>query len=123
MKLIRIHGQPSWPFASDKVDAAITRQGGHLAPVRFRLPHGVVQPYSVAPWAEEKASAKLIPLLRSLRGDFFCAPFGGSDSVYRGEKHPPHGEVANSNWKLESGPTGECFRQPIEHADRVSKTR
>ena len=102
MKLTRIHGQPSWPFASDKVEAAITRQGGHLAPVRFRLPHGVVQPFSVAPWAEEKPSPKIPPLLQSLRGDFFCAPFGGSESVYRGENHPPHGEVASSNWKLES---------------------
>jgi len=103
MKLTTIHGQPSWRFASDRVEAAITRQGGHLAPVRFHLPHGIVEPYSVAPWAEEKSTAKkTIPLLQSLRGDFFCAPFGGSDSVYRGEKHPPHGEVASANWKLES---------------------
>ena len=102
MKLTRIHGQPSWRFASDKVDAAITRQGGHLAPVRFHLPHGVVQPFSIAPWAEEKLAVKIPPLLQSLRGDFFCAPFGGSDAVHRGENHPPHGEVANSNWKLES---------------------
>jgi len=102
MKLASIHGQPSWRVASDKVDAAVTRQGGHLAPVRFRLPHGVVQPFSIAPWAEEKSTAKLIPLLQSLRGDFFCAPFGGSESLYRGERHPPHGEVASSPWKFES---------------------
>ena len=102
MKLTRIHGQPSWPFASDKVEAAITRQGGHLAPVRFHLPHGVVQPYSIAPWAAEKLAPEIPPLLRSLRGDFFCAPFGGSKSVFRGEHHPPHGEVANSHWKFES---------------------
>jgi hypothetical protein len=102
MKLSRIHGQPSWRFGSDKVDAAITQQGGHLAPIKFRLPHDTVEPYSVAPWAEEKESAKLAPLLQSLRGDFFCAPFGGSESSYRGEKHPPHGEVAHELWKLES---------------------
>jgi hypothetical protein len=102
MKLSRIQGQASWRFTSDKVDAAITQQGGHLAPIRFHLPHGVVEPYSVAPWAEEKESAKLPRLLQSLRGDFFCAPFGGSESSYRGEKHPPHGEVAHESWKLES---------------------
>jgi hypothetical protein len=102
MKLTRIHGQPSWRFASDRVEAAITRQGGHLAPVRFRLPQGVVQPFSIAPWAEEKADPKLPPLLQSLRGDFFCAPFGGSERLYRGERHPPHGETANAPWKLES---------------------
>jgi hypothetical protein len=102
MKLTRIHGQPSWRFASDRVEAAITRQGGHLAPVRFRLPHTVVEPFSVAPWAQEKSYPKLPALLRSLRGDFFCAPFGENENPYRGEHHPPHGETANSAWKLES---------------------
>jgi hypothetical protein len=102
MKLIRIKGQSSWRFTSDQVEAAITQQGGHLAPIRFHLPHGIIAPYSVAPWAEEKPADKIPHLLRLLRGDFFCAPFGGSESLYRGEKHPPHGETANATWKLES---------------------
>ena len=108
MKLTRIQGQPSWRFASDKVEAAITRHGGHLAPIRFHLPHGVVEPYSVAPWAEEKPAKKIPHLLQLLRGDFFCAPFGGSESLYRGEQHPPHGETANSAWKLESFTKGKA---------------
>src|SRR5258708_3705684 len=102
MKLTQIHGQPSWRFASDRVEAAITRQGGHLAPVRFRLPHGTVEPLAIAPWAEEKSAKAQPALLQSLRGDFFCAPFGGSDSLYRGEHHPPHGETASASWKFES---------------------
>ena len=97
-----IHGQPSWRFASDRVEAAVTRLGGHLAPVRFRLPHGVIEPFSIAPWAEEKQDPKTPALLQSLRGDFFCAPFGGNENAYRGERHPPHGETANASWKLES---------------------
>jgi hypothetical protein len=104
MKPTRIQGQPSWRFASDKVDAAVTQQGGHLGPVRFYLPRGTVQLFSVAPWAEEKSAAKIIPLLQSLRGDFFCMPFGGSGSkgLYRGEDYPAHGEVASLPWKFES---------------------
>jgi len=102
MKLTRIHGQPSWLLASDQVELALTRQGGHLAPVRFRLPHGVVQPFSIAPWAEEKADPKLPALLQSLRGDFFCAPFGGNENPYRSERHAPHGEPAYALWKFES---------------------
>jgi hypothetical protein len=102
MKLKRIHGQPSWCFASDKVEAALTEQGGHLAPVRFHLANNVVQPYSIAPWAGEKMDPKIPPLLQSLRGDFFCAPFGGNDRPYRGEQHPAHGETAQAKWKLES---------------------
>jgi len=102
MKLIRIHGQPSWRFSCDKVDAAVTRLGGRLAPVRFRLPHGVVEPFSIAPWAEEKPDPEVPALLQSLRGDFFCAPFGGNEKAYHGEKHPAHGETAQAPWHFES---------------------
>ena len=101
-KLAGVRGQPSWRFESDRVAAAITQLGGHLAPVRFKLPHGTVEPFSIAPWAEEKIAASEPDLLRACRGDFFCAPFGGSDTPYRGEKFPPHGETANAKWKLES---------------------
>ncbi len=95
-------GQPSWQFASDRVEAAVTRLGGHLAPMRFRLPHGVVEPFSVAPWAEEKPDRSQPAMLRALRGDFFCEFFGGNETVYRGEQHPPHGETANAEWRFES---------------------
>lgn len=102
MKTTVVAGQPSWLFASDKVEAAVTQTGGHLAPVRFRLGRRIVQPYAVAPWAEEKLGNEFPPILQALRGDFFCAPFGGNDTVYRGEKYPPHGEPANREWKFES---------------------
>ena len=41
-------------------------------------------------------------ILRALRGDFFCLPFGGNATPYRGEKHPMHGETANAKWRLEA---------------------
>jgi hypothetical protein len=121
MKLTRIYGQPSWRLASNRVDLAITRLGGHLAPVRFHLPRGVVQPFSIAPWAEEKAGAKLPAILQSLRGDFFCAPFGGNENPYRGERHPPHGETANAAWKLES--TGKSKTETELHLSLETKVR
>lgn len=62
----------------------------------------MVTPFSVAPWAEEKLPADTLPLLRSLRGDFFCAPFGANATPWRGEKHPVHGESANANWRLKA---------------------
>jgi hypothetical protein len=102
LKPVNIFGQPSWRFTSDCVDAAVTQLGGHLAPVRFRLPHGAVEPFSVAPWATEKIPAGEPDVLRALRGDFFCAPFAGGDKPYRGENPPIHGEVANAPWKFES---------------------
>lgn len=102
MELSDFAGQPSWRFASDRVEAAVTRTGGHLGPVRFALDGTTVEPYSVAPWAEEAPSPDLPPMLQALRGDFFCAPFGGNETVHRGEQHPPHGETANATWRCES---------------------
>lgn len=95
-----VHGQPSWSFRASHVHAHLTKLGGHLGPVAFRLGHRLVAPYSVAPWAEEKIGAEMPALLRALRGDFFCAPFGGNGTPHRGEQHPPHGESANATWRL-----------------------
>jgi hypothetical protein len=89
-------------FESSHVTAHLTQLGGHLAPVAFRVGKKTVSPYSVAPWAEEKIEAGLPGLLHALRGDFFCAPFGGNGTPWRGEKHPPHGETANAAWELAS---------------------
>ena len=97
-----VHGQPSWSFRSSHVHANLTRLGGHLGPVSFRLAHRLVSPFSVAPWAEEKLAPDAPALLHALRGDFFCAPFGGNGTGWRGEKHPPHGETANAMWRLRS---------------------
>ncbi len=93
----------TWSVQSDRVDASITDIGGMLAPVRFRLPDGrPVSPLAVAPWTGEELPEGLPPLLRNLRGDFFCAPFGGNGTPYRGERHPPHGETANHRWTLDA---------------------
>ena len=104
-----IHGEPSWTFASDCVEASLTRVGGHLAPVTFRTARGAIQPFAIAPWAGEKLVPGTAPVLRPLRGDFFCAPFGGNEKTFRGEDHPAHGETATSPWKFiaqHSEPTG-----------------
>ena len=95
------HGQPSWRIATKTVEAFVTETGGHLGPVTFQIGRKKIQPYAVAPWAEETTDKDLLPLLKVLRGDFFCLPFGGSARIYRGEKHPSHGETANSRWRCE----------------------
>jgi hypothetical protein len=107
-RLETVLGQPSWSFGSGLVRATLTRCGGHLAPVTFTLESGkTVQPFAVAPWAERKLPRGVPDLLRSLRGDFFCCPFGGNGSPWRGERHPPHGETANGSWSLVSLKAGE----------------
>jgi hypothetical protein len=96
-----ILGQPSFTCATKQIRAAVTVIGGHLGPVTFKLGNRTIEPFSVAPWCREKLDPGTPNLLRVLRGDFFCLPFGGNGTPYRGEQHPPHGETANGRWKLE----------------------
>ena len=102
--LKRILGQPSWRIATPQVESFVTRAGGHVGPVTFKLNGRKISPYSVAPWATENAiqrDPKTPSIIKVLRGDFFCMPFGGNASPFGRERHPVHGEVANANWKFE----------------------
>jgi hypothetical protein len=102
LKTKMIYGQPSWRLASAQVEAFVTAAGGHLGPVTFDRKGRKLQPYSVAPWAEEPTDPTLPPLLKVLRGDFFCLPFGGNATPFGTERHPVHGETANAAWKFRS---------------------
>lgn len=87
-----------------KVTFQMTTTGGQIAPVKFQLGRQVIEPFHTAPWCDTPEAKDLIPLLRELRGDFFCAPFGAGPG-WRGEEHPPHGETANADWNVtESSP-------------------
>ena len=101
-----VYGQSSWRLVSDRVEAFVTETGGQLGPITFELKGRKLQPYSVAPWAEEKQDASLPPILKVLRGDFFCLPFGGNATPYGREQHPVHGETANARWQFQSLQTG-----------------
>src|ERR1035441_3564324 len=97
-----IHGQPSWRLASSSVEAFVTEVGGHLGPITFDRKGRRLQPYSVAPWAEEQTDRSLPPIIKALRGDFFCLPFGGNATPFGRERHPVHGETANARWRFRS---------------------
>ena len=105
--LITVFGQPSWQLQTGSVKLFVTRIGGHVGPVTFQIGGRKIQPFSVAPWAEEKTDSSLPPMLKVLRGDFFCLPFGGNTTPFKGERHPAHGETANGRWALESASAGE----------------
>lgn len=101
-KTFLVRGARSWRLAVDRVEAFVTCDGGHLAPVTFHTAAGKVRPYSIAPWARDEVPQGAPAVLNSLRGDFFCAPFGGNAVAWRGERHPLHGESASGLWKLVS---------------------
>jgi hypothetical protein len=68
-------------------------EDGFLDPIVF----GRLQPMHSAPWLLE-THTNLPPMLRRLRGDFFCAPFGESDLLP--EERRPHGTSANGQWRI-----------------------
>lgn len=123
MQAQTVVGQPSWIFRNDCVQAAVTQMGGHLGPVVFRLGRRVVRPFHVAPWAEENLSGQP-NILKALRGDFFCMPFGGNAAPWKGEKHPVHGQTANGTWRLVGRDEGaEETRLDLSMTTRVRKAR
>ena len=100
-RIKEVFGQPSFVLETGSASLAVTQTGGHMAPVEFKGADGgqpTIQPYSIAPWWDEKLASDTPTILKVLRGDFFCMPFGGNDTPFGGEKHPVHGEVANSEW-------------------------
>ncbi|MGQ9588765.1 MAG: hypothetical protein ACUVYA_00565 [Planctomycetota bacterium] len=101
-----VSGQPSWRIATRDVEAFVTEMGGHLGPVVFGRAGRRIAPFAVAPWAEERLDPGLPAIIRVLRGDFFCLPFGANATAYRGERHPVHGETANARWTLERASSG-----------------
>ena len=96
-----IHGQPSWVIATDDVELAITKRGGHMAPVSFdRKAAAPIRPYHISPWQDEGLENLPAAVLGPLRGDFFCLPFGGNAAPRGEERHVPHGETATAEWRL-----------------------
>ncbi|HYD98470.1 MAG TPA: hypothetical protein VEH84_03730 [Alphaproteobacteria bacterium] len=56
---------------------AVQRLGAMLAPLTLLLPDGrQVSPLHVAPWADEPGGEALPGILRRLRGEWPCVPFG-----------------------------------------------
>jgi hypothetical protein len=97
-----IFGQPSWKIASNTVEVFVTQVGGHVGPVTFHIGDRRVAPFSVAPWAEEELAPDTPPLIRALRGDFFCMPFGANEEPFGSEQYPLHGETGNGAWLFQA---------------------
>lgn len=106
-----------WKFDWGRINGEVAALGGMLGPVWFTLSDGhKVQPFAVAPWADDPPEKlKLLPpILRQLRGEFPCAPFGVATARTDLPPHwmdgfdptlPPaddftHGYSANHHWHL-----------------------
>jgi hypothetical protein len=92
------HGKYGWYVENETIRCFLTETGGHMAPVVFfHNTKKPVEPYYISPWQDEEAQPD-IPVLKPLRGNFFCVPFGG-DNVYKDEDHPANGESSTEIWR------------------------
>lgn len=85
----------TYPIHADRTTLDVTATGGHLSDVVFDLDGRRVMPMHTAPWYDEAMPPGTPPMLRMLRGDFFCAPFGPNDGPGGG---PQHGLPASNEW-------------------------
>lgn len=98
VKVERIASQPCWVVQNDVIELAVTQRGAQMAPVTFyRDGPQPVRPYYISPWQDEGLKPEP-PVLISLRGDFFCLPFGGNAESDNGRNYPSHGEPAGETW-------------------------
>ena len=98
-----------WRFKTDSFRLSVTREGGHLYPEDFCLPSGKkVSPYFIAPWKIDLKAYPEARVLGTLRGDFFCMPFGGA-STYAGVRHSAHGEGAYAPWSFQGTEKREAW--------------
>jgi len=81
---------------NSKVEVGILQECGHLFPVRFFFGKNTIEPMHIAPWVKEDLNGSMPPMLKYLRGDFFCAPFGASDVMP--DETRGHGASANDKW-------------------------
>jgi hypothetical protein len=111
-----VHGAESIEVSSSSVQAWVTLQGAHVAPVTFMQGDRQVQPYVLAPWLPGEIP-DIPPLLDLLRGDFFCLPFGAQPDG------PLHGDPASGRWQV-LDQRSEAVRLAIDTTDtgaRVEK--
>jgi hypothetical protein len=88
-----------------------------IGPARFMIDGGrSIQPFAVAPWADDsgKEYQSLPPLLKRLRGEWACVPYGMPDPPetlprdwrpprpLTREDHSFHGYSSNAAWQLRS---------------------
>lgn len=103
-----------WTIQSSFVKAQVQSLGGMLGPAWFRTGARSIQPFAVAPWGDDSGPEYLgLPnLLKRLRGEWACVPFGIEDEGRRlprewlptgpsADLDPlPHGRSSNAEWQL-----------------------
>ena len=94
-------GTPSYTLQGGHAELFVSVQGGHMTG-SFQADGKKVSPFWVAPWWREACREEDPWIVRLLRGDFFCFPFGSNAEPHAGRTYPLHGRTANDCWDLVS---------------------
>lgn len=107
----------NWDIAWDRGSATVLQTGAMIGPAHLVLDDGrSIQPFAVAPWADDTGGEyeALPPLLKRLRGEWACVPYGMPDppASLSDSWRPPlplqreddtfHGYSSNAAWQLAS---------------------
>lgn len=100
---------PGWQLHWAHGSVSVQALGGMLAPLQFRFADGqTVSPLHVAPWGQADDAA-LPGVLRKLRGEWPCVPFGASRpppglpagwQMQNADDAWDHGYTSNHEWHL-----------------------
>lgn len=95
--------------------ATLQPLGAMLGPVRFVLADGTeVRPFHTAPWVDTPEAEGQAGLMRGLRGEWPCVPFGAADPVAAEWEDPfPHGFGSNHEWDVATD--GEALTASIAY--------
>ncbi len=97
MGIQKKYSKECFVLENSEIEIAITKEGGHMAPVSFFANEtNPVKPYYISPWQEEPVEVD-VPVLRPLRGDLFCFPFGANPS--KDNPYSAHGDTATKEWE------------------------
>ena len=97
MKIKDYYGQQSYTVSSDLVDVKIAINGAQLT-ADFDIEGKKINPFYIAPWWNDADKLSLYNTCEySLRGTFFCFPFGLSKE-FKGLQRPAHGFCSARNW-------------------------
>ncbi|MXU65734.1 aldose epimerase family protein [Oceanomicrobium pacificus] len=126
---------PVWQFDWDRLSGEVQALGGMAGPVHFDLGTRRIQPFAIAPWGDDPLDRRntLPPILRRLRGEWPCVPFGmpelrtdlpdrwraGLDPGLHPVDRWPHGFGANHLWHRLAGPSERLtigIDYPADHA-------
>ena len=127
MKIKNYYAMQSYTLDSDLTKAQISIYGGNVT-AQFDLDGKKVEPFFIAPWWADDREALLGTCEYSLRGIFFCFPFGVSAGTDDSIDRPCHGFTSSRNWDLvkeysdgKSSTVELAMHIPEENADVTQK--